>query len=134
MALISLPEYDIERIVTGQSIRQIRGKDKDVVYKKLWLVEIAENDQVADGPCDGPRPMEPFFLHWYPAESGGLASHRKRHGFNSHTFWFHDHDFEHDGRCLAMIPFPGYDVERIRTGQSNQRRNIWASGFSPGGG
>ena len=93
-------------------------------------METAESEQAADGPCHGSRHMEQFFLQWYPAEPGDLVPGRERHGFNYHKFRFDDHDFEYDGRCFAMIPFPGYDVERIGTGELTRERHE----FSPGGG
>ncbi len=78
----------------------------------------AQYDRIA--PClpvqRGKEPCAPaaaeamFFLHLIPADMDDLPDGRKRHGFDGRGAIF-------DGRCMAAVALPEYDIARIGTGQ-----------------
>ena len=60
---------------------------------------------------------ETFFLHILSADASDLPEYRKRHGFDNLDFDFDGRGVIFDGRCMARIALPEYDITRIRTGQ-----------------
>ena len=77
------------------------------------------NNQIAyhKQPCTESDTKERFFLHLYPADPANLPANRRQHGFNNIGFNFHQRGAILDGKCLATVPLPNYDLTRIRTGQ-----------------
>ena len=130
-ALIDLPEYGIERIKTGQYVAHGRGKAK--VYEHVWSMEIVGNEPVESRPCNSPETSGQFFLRWYPTDADDLAPAASG-GFNYRVFEFREYGFENDGRCISVIDFPEYDIERIETGRRRQGKTVWTGEFSPAGG
>ena len=75
-----------------------------------------------------------FFLHLFPADSNDLPQSRRQYGFDNLGFNFSEYGAHQDGKCLAAVPFPNYDIARIRTGQYVPGEGeIWAVAL-PGGG
>ena len=128
-AVIDLPEYDVERISTGQFVSRRRGGAR--VYEHLWSVEILEHEQSTREPCNNPRIDGRFFLRLYPTDAGDLAPPRRRAGFESRVFELHRQGFENDGRCIAVIGLPEYGMERIVTGRRKHGKTVWKGEFSP---
>ena len=58
-----------------------------------------------------------FYLHVYPADTANLPAERREYGFDNPDFQFPQHGVRWAGRCLAIVPLPGYEIARIRTGQ-----------------
>ncbi len=58
-----------------------------------------------------------FFLHLVPSDMTDLPSERVRYGFDNLDFGFADYGVVMEETCLAMVTLPGYDIDRIRTGQ-----------------
>ncbi len=77
------------------------------------------NNQIAyhKQPCAESDTKERFFLHLYPADPANLPANRRQHGFDNIGFDFHQRGAILNGKCLATVPLPNYDLTRIRTGQ-----------------
>ena len=73
-----------------------------------------------------------FFLHLFPSDDADLAADRPEYGFNSLHFNFAQHGAFWDGKCLAIVTLPDYEIARIRTGQyiSGEGR-LWEADFIP---
>ena len=88
-----------------------------------------------DGECEGVvSDRDPqLFLHVliYPADANDLPEHRRPHGFDNLDFRFFDLASEVDGRFIAQVSLPEYDVSRIHTGQSEGGEIVWDGVFSP---
>ena len=147
LAEISLPDYDIAAIETGQYVKAAGG------YRTIWEagipVQMAELvDKTALGEylaklgeqrlvihsgidvrlvenrliyvkeqCGLEDVAARFFLHVYPASPDDLPDHRKPHGFDNFDFQFDQYGPRLGGTCLAEVSLPGYDAAAIRTGQ-----------------
>ncbi len=68
-------------------------------------------------PCAREDAATPFFLHLVPRDAADLPSHRKPWGYDNLDFNFRKAGAILDGKCLAMVELPGYEIARIRTGQ-----------------
>ena len=68
-------------------------------------------------PCAFADTQAMFFLALYPADANDLPDRRKQHGFDNLDFSFPWRGTILDGRCMARIPLPQYDIVRISTGQ-----------------
>ena len=79
-------------------------------------------------PCGAADTAETFWLHLYPADRGDLYDYRVEHGYNILDFEFESYGRRVGAVCVASIPYPGYDIARIRTGQYNERGRIWEAG------
>ena len=58
-----------------------------------------------------------FFLALFPVDVNDLTDHRRQHGFDNLDFRFDRRGVIFDGRCMATVALPEYDIARIRTGQ-----------------
>lgn len=58
-----------------------------------------------------------FFLHVYPEDVKDLSRQHRQHGFYNRDFAFLDHGANFDGKCLAVVPLPGYEIARVATGE-----------------
>ena len=125
VALIDLPEYDIEWIITGQFER--RGSR----YYKFWTQYISGNDQASRTGCAAPGYSgKRLFLHVYPVHGSDLHPGRDRFGFNKRRLEFQKSGFQVDGRCMLVVPLPDFDIRFIRTGELKPGV-VWAGEFSP---
>lgn len=79
-------------------------------------------------PCGATDTAETFWLHLYPADRGDLYEYRMEHGYNILDFEFESYGRQVGAVCVASIPYPGYDIARIRTGQYNEQGRIWEAG------
>ncbi len=68
-------------------------------------------------PCVKQDMEAEFFLHLVPSDMTDLPSERVRHGFDNLDFGFADYGMVMEETCLAVVTLPGYDIDRIRTGQ-----------------
>ena len=96
--------------------------DFDVYLSENRLVYVRESCAPADA--------EPgFFVHLFPADVNDLPRQRQRNGFDNRDFRFGERGVILDGKCLAAVALPDYDIIRIRTGQYVYRdgsyNNIW---------
>ena len=68
-------------------------------------------------PCGAGDTQDPFFLHFLPADQNDLPEWSRPHGFESRDFDFGAYGAVFDGKCLATVPLPEYDIDSFRTGQ-----------------
>ena len=78
-------------------------------------------------PCVPEDTSTRFFLHLVPSDPADLPSHRKRWGFDNRDFRFQKAGATRDGKCLAVVELPRYDIARIRTGQFVSRKDEFSS-------
>ena len=81
-------------------------------------------------PCARADTEAMFFLHLDPVDINDLPDHRKQYGFDNLDFDFEGHGMRIDGRCMATVALPGYDIIRIRTSQYTIGKDwIWGGSF-----
>ena len=84
-------------------------------------------------PCTRADTGAKFFLHLIPADANDLPGHRRQHGFDNLDFDFDEHGATFDGKCLAKVVLPAYDIAGIRTGQYVRAdggfNNLWERKF-----
>ncbi len=71
-----------------------------------------------------------FFLHVSPVNETDLPGWRKPYGFDNRDFIFYEYGVRFDGKCMAIVPLPEYDISSIRTGQYTKEGEIWEGKFS----
>ena len=110
-----------EEWVSGEPV--IRS-DFDVYLRENRLVYFKE-------PCVRADIKARFFLHLYPVDVNDLPDHRKQYGFDNLDFNFIRAIF--DGKCIAKMALPEYDIARISTGQyvpvAGGFNNLWKEEF-----
>ncbi len=68
-------------------------------------------------PCAPADTDAYFFLHLIPADERDLPDRRKQYGFDNLDFAFDRRGAMFEGKCMAIVALPGYDIASIRTGQ-----------------
>ena len=151
---VSLPEYAIAGIRTGQ---WIRGEDK--LWDAAFLLETetyraayaraasrepnarAEfNVYLDEGqrtltytrePCDAADIAAPFFLHVVPDRVDDLPQERRDVGYDALDFDFRLNGAAFDGKCAGQVALPEYAIAGIRTGQWIRGEDeLWDAAFS----
>ncbi len=97
----------------------------DVYRYKDKLVYLRES-------CNPEDLRERFFVHVLPVNETDLPSWRKPYGFDNLDFDFYMYGVGFDGKCMAILPLPEYDINAIRTGQFTNEGNIWQAELSFG--
>ena len=160
LAIVPLPDYEIARFVTGQSVS---GQDDP-----LWLLEQdyvtssshwqAEYESILSGgygetvaradfdvylgagrlayfkePCAAANTEALFFLHLFPTNAGDLFGEGREYGFNNMDFEFSQHGVRWDGKCLAVVALPDYEIALIRAGQYivDSGEVLWQAEINP---
>ena len=144
---VSLPDYDIAAIRTGQYVEAAGG------YQNIWEggipVQLAERvDTTALGEylaklgerrlvthsgidvhlienrliyvkeqCTRDDVAARLFLHVYPVSPDDLPAHREPPGFDNLSFRFDQYGPGLGGTCVTEVSLPDYDIAAIRTGQ-----------------
>lgn len=75
-------------------------------------------------PCGVEDTRRSWFLHVLPRNADDLPRARREHGFDNLDFFFAAYGVLFDGKCIARVPLPSYDIATIRTGQ-------WIRGEGP---
>ena len=68
-------------------------------------------------PCAGPVARDEFFLLVFAENADDLPSEERSLGRANRGFRFYEFGSAFDGKCVAEVPLPDYDVAGIRTGQ-----------------
>ena len=154
--VVTLPEYEVQRITTGQFTWN---------HNNLWTrsVSFTEPDLFLADVLDGPdEPLlahhpyevygrgnslvyvnvectdlerEPlFFLHVEPVNAGDLPEHRREWGFDNLDFSFASSATYEGERCGVARELPGWPILRVRTGQYADGDTLWTSEFDWGNG
>ena len=88
------------------------------VVRADFDVYLSENELIyVKEPCARADTEARFSLHLYPVDANGLPEHRRQYGFDNLDFDFDIRGVIFDGRCMARVPLPEYDIARIGTGQ-----------------
>ena len=149
MATISLPDYQITTILTGQDSEQLFWSGR--IYPPLDTSRIqTEYDSITSGepvarsvysvwinglsisytrdPCTEDDAMASFFLHVVAVDANDLPDDRKGHGFDSRDFAFEREtgSVRFDGKCLATRLLPEYPIASIHTGQYDASGQLWS--------
>lgn len=77
-------------------------------------------------PCSRADTASRFFLHVFPVNAGDLSERRVKRGFENLDFGFARVGARFDSECMATVQLPAYGIARIRTGQFDGEREIWA--------
>ncbi len=146
VALMPLPRYEYERILTGQyaisgqdlwkaevagtagiPYRQAHnaansGKYGGVAarsYFDLYIDDAAESKTLVyvKEPCAAEDTQARFFLHFFADDAADLPADSKPSGFENLDFKFADYGLHWGDICVALRELPRYEYERIRTGQ-----------------
>ena len=114
---------DYETLVSGEPVMR---SDFDVYLSENKLTYVKE-------PCASTDTEAVFFLHLYPVDANGLPDRRRQYGFDNLDFDFDGRGVIFDGKCMARIPLPEYDIARISTGQYIQVEggfnHLWEAEF-----
>ena len=137
------PYVEVDWIKVGHHVHTPKGKVwSDVFPKDLNLYREAYASVTADPPtvssdwnvhlydegvtyirdrCTTENVENHFFLHVIPEDVQDLPEDRRDNGFESITFHIPSRGAMFDGKCLASIDLPRYEIDRIRTGQFVRR-------------
>ena len=145
VAIVTLPEYPIAALHTGQEGRwevalyppddpeplraTYAGLSEippaahaafDLYIQDHQLLYLRETCAAADLAAG-------FFLHIIPEEVADLPAERQAAGFANLDFAFDRWGGHFDGKCLASVPLPTYPLKEIRTGQfQTEQGELWA--------
>ena len=151
VAIVTLPEYPIAALHTGQegrwevalyppddpeplraayaalsAIPPAARAAFDLYIQDHQLLYLRETCAAADTAAG-------FFLHIIPAEVADLPAERQAAGFANLDFAFDRWGGQFDGKCLAAIPLPDYPLKEIRTGQHIPGQGeVWAAELAVG--
>ena len=152
---VSLPDYSISRIRTGQHISGgatlWQTEINPFLFTQFQEIEdgLANSQPVSGGPfdiylksdrvvyykdnCAAADTEARFFLHLYPTDANNLPAARREYGFDNLDFSFSEYGAYRGGKCLASVALPDYAVARIRTGQFvSGEGQIWQAEFAAG--
>ena len=157
---VNLPEYDIDRIVTGQFISgedtlwrgEFSVRENKLTASEINALELEYESIVSAEPalrsnfdiylsenvityvkeaCQETDTQPRFFLHIFPVDTNDLPDHRQQHGFDNFDFTFNRRGVKFDGKCLASVDRPAYSIERMVTGQFiSGQGKLWEEEFS----
>ncbi len=151
LAAITLPEYPIAAIRTGQS-SQDGGRpwsttipvDRPALYRSA-AAALAGTAPVAPAvfdlylhnhalhyvkePCAPSDTATRFFLHLLPADPADLPPAQQPYGVDNQDFDFARQGAHFDGKCLALMPMPDYPIAGLITGQSDAGNRLWQTAF-----
>ena len=150
MAAVPLPDYPIAALRTGQAnawaarLYPAAGRQPAVDYRALAGQEPAARAAFAlylednrliylRESCVAADTAAAFFLHIIPEDSGDLPRPQRAAGFANLDFAFDHWGDNFDGRCLAIVPMPGYPIKTLRTGQRLPGQGqLWAAELAVG--
>ena len=127
--LINVPMERINEIITQAGAPLIRSHfDVHLNDDALIYVKDACSENDADLG---------FFLAAFPVNESDLPVEYRQRGFQNLDFAFQKNGIrQDDGRCVAVVPLPDYDIDRIYTGQYARRadgsfEHPWEGEFRP---
>ena len=97
-------------IARGEAARLSSGADFDVYIHQDTLIYFKR-------PCDIADIQARFFLHVFPENAAYLPDDRRGYRFENLDFEFKWRGALFEDNCVAMMPLPSYESDRIRTGQ-----------------
>ena len=144
VAVALLPDYPVARVRTGQidlwsadvPLDYARARREALAAEPLARGEFAIYGEgrrltyVREG-CTEEDAAAPFFLHLYAGAAGDLPDDRREHGFDNLDTVLTRSVGRVEGSCVAIVDLPDYPIARIRTGQHDGTRELWAAEFAP---
>ena len=154
-AKVSLPEYAIAGVRTGQWIRSegelwsaplpfnpdaLRAAYESVASRQpdardefnVYLDEDERALTYTREPCAAPDVEPSFFLHVVPEREDDLPEERRSYGFHNLDFDFRVRGAMFDGKCAAQFSLPEYEIAAIRTGQRIRGEGrLWETSLQP---
>ena len=145
MASTDLPQYDVAGFRTGSHDNDgqewtvahvVQGPKLVSAYPSTVSREPAARSEFVlylDGgklyyvkePCAIDDVQVGFFLHVVPADPDDLPDARREYGFDNLDFRFDVRGTLFDGKCVASVGLPQYDIARITTGQYDGAGRTW---------
>ncbi len=115
-----------------------KTKTRESLVRSFFDVYRYENRLVYLRESCNPNDLRaPFFLHVFPvneADLPDLYEHLKEHkrpkGFENLDFLFPKQGVRFDGKCMAVVPLPEYEINSIHTGQFTRKGRVWERKFS----
>ena len=113
---------------------QYTTESEPVVQSDFFEVYVRERTLIyIKEPCARSDAAVRFFLHATPWSVKDLPDERKQYGFDNLDFDFPSHGIVADGRCVAVLDLPEYDIKGISTGQlAGEEEQIWRGEFRLG--
>lgn len=103
-----------DSVVSGEWGESVLRSTFDLYVRQGTLAYVKE-------PCSREEIDARFLLHFFAADPDDLPAERRRYGFENRDFEFGRYGMMLNGKCVALVPLPDYDLTRVRTGQ-------WTSG------
>ena len=99
-----------DSVVSGESGAPVLRSTFEVYAREGTLVYLKE-------PCSPEDTEARFLLHLFASHPEDLPAAGRAHGFENRDFDFDEYGTMLEGRCVALVPLPDYDLGRFRTGQ-----------------
>lgn len=150
IASIPLPDYEVAGVRTGQRTEDgttswsvtfpvdperlraayLEAAPAEPIARSVFDIHLTNGGLVyAKEPCEQEDANARFFLHIAPEQVDDLPEYRMLHGFDNLDFDFSARGALFDGRCLASVPLPDYQIRSARTGQFSGAGEIWSVEF-----
>ena len=91
-----------------------------LVFSSNFEIYFSEDDRTLiyeKKSCSGKDTIPVFLLHVLPTYSNDLPDEFKQYGYGSYDFFFNEKGIILDGKCVAMVKLPKYEIASIVTGQ-----------------
>ncbi len=152
MVVVPLPDYTVKTIRTGQYTNQGKLWDVSLKPQVATLLDNTPWQEIISGKpaidsvfdvyrhqgtlvyikesCTESDTEARFLLHFEPFDVDALPDSRQAYGFDNRDFNFSEYGVHFDGRCMAVLPLPEYEIDSIRTGQwIPGEGHIWEDSF-----
>lgn len=97
------------------------------VARSDWDVHLYEDGLTyIKEPCFAKDSENRFFLHVFSKDMNNFPKDVGALGFDNLDFNFYDRGEFFDGKCIASVDLPDYDIATIRTGQVANDSEIWS--------
>ena len=142
----SLPRWETAAIGTGQeSTWRAFTPTSTNAFRRMYNAVVSREPRVRSAfdiylhdrtlifvkdPCLRSDVEAIFFLHVEPVDNASLPSHRQEHRFDGLDFRFSDFGTVFGDKCIAFVPLPTYDMNRIASGQYTSEKRLWRVEFS----
>lgn len=153
VAAVPLPDHEIAGIRTGQpgagaweavfpfaapeayraAYERATSREPDAPGVFHVYLDDAERALIyVKEPCAPSDAAPLFFLHVTPERRIDLSDERRELGFDNLDFEFSLRGMMFDGKCVASVPLPDYEIATARTGQRLNGDEIWEEEFAVG--
>ena len=115
-------------VARGEAARLSSGAGFDVYVHQNTLIYFKRPCAIADA-------QSRFFLHIFPENAADLPTDARGNRFENLDFEFDQRGALFEDNCVALMPLPRYEYERIRTGQHVSGEGaLWRVEFDVDGG